>query len=48
MVFVVYSIFLVTIPYMWFKKERIHGANVIDSKDFNPSMTEYIKVLTIC
>jgi hypothetical protein len=31
--FVVYSAILVTVPYLWFKKERLHGANVIDSKN---------------
>ncbi|KAI1439136.1 hypothetical protein GGR50DRAFT_690496 [Xylaria sp. CBS 124048] len=29
--FVAYSVVLVAIPYMWFKKERLHGANVIDT-----------------
>ncbi|KAK5628937.1 hypothetical protein RRF57_004652 [Xylaria bambusicola] len=43
-VFVVYSIALVTIPYMWFKKERIHGANVIDSKDKRISITKCTRV----
>lgn len=31
-VFLAYSAVLVTVPYLWLKKERLHGANVIDSK----------------
>ncbi|KAI0466748.1 hypothetical protein F4859DRAFT_290099 [Xylaria cf. heliscus] len=30
-VFVAYSAVLLAIPYLWFKKERLHGANVIDT-----------------
>lgn len=32
--FVAYSAALVTIPYLWFRKERLHGASVIDSRGF--------------
>lgn len=31
-VFLAYSAVLVTVPYLWFRKERLHGANVINSK----------------
>ncbi|RWA08555.1 hypothetical protein EKO27_g6555 [Xylaria grammica] len=31
--FVAYSTVLVTLPYLWFKREKVHGANVIDSKN---------------
>ncbi|KAI1133278.1 hypothetical protein F5Y10DRAFT_228674 [Nemania abortiva] len=30
-VFAAYSAVLVTIPYLWLKRERLHGANVIDT-----------------
>jgi multisubunit Na+/H+ antiporter MnhB subunit len=32
LIFVAYSAILVALPYLWFKKERLHGANVINSK----------------
>ncbi|KAI1270552.1 hypothetical protein F5Y18DRAFT_422047 [Xylariaceae sp. FL1019] len=36
--FVAYSAVLVSLPYMWFQKQRIHGANVIDTP-----IRDYIK-----
>lgn len=35
--FVAYSVVLVTASSMWFRKERVHGANVIDSKGLRMS-----------
>ncbi len=37
MAFVAYSVVLVTASSMWFRKERVHGANVIDSKGLRMS-----------
>lgn len=41
-VFIAYSAVLVSIPYLWLKKERLHGANVIDSKNYLVSLTQPI------
>lgn len=45
--FLVYSALLITFTSMWWKKDRLHGANVIDCKSKHATLHMYRR-LTVC